>query len=201
MNNDELILSQLNQIVTDVRGLPKLEARMDSLQGSTQQLETAMRETTAALQTQSIAHSKLIDELRLQLHQSVSAMMGISNDVQSLMQRVKDLEKQITALFQQQMQLSKDTREITPAFSKHLDEYNIMCAVLRDIPERVQSIEADLEKRVDPETLRAIVNEINDNRSWMNGIKWFLRILFYALASAAVLGLLWLLGKALTGGV
>lgn len=180
-----LILSQLKQIVTDVHEIPKMQAQIDAMKGATQQLETAMRETTAGLRTQGEAHGKIIDELRLQVHQSLSAMMAISNDVQGLTGRVKDLEKQTTATFQQQMQLARDVRDtaINP------DEYDGL----------KHEVETTLPKL--RETISGIQNEMDENRPWLTGVKWFLRILFYALASSSVAGLLWLLGRALTSGL
>ena len=181
-----MILAELREIKTEVRLIPKLQAQVDSMRGATQQLETAMRESTAALQTQSTAHGKLLDELRLQQHQSTAAMMGISNDVQALIPRVRDLEKQAVASFQQQQQLAKDVREA--AHFPDPDEYKR----LKDEVDTVPDLRADVGK---------IDEEMKKHIPWLNGIEWFLRILFYALASAAVVGLLWVLGLALTHGL
>lgn len=182
----KMILAELREIKTEVRLIPKLQAQVDSMRGATQQLETAMRESTAALQLQSTAHGKLLDELRLQQHQVTAAMMGISNDLQSLIPRVRDLEKQAAASFQQQQQLAKDVREAS-CFPDP-EEYRALKVEVGTLP----ALRADVGK---------IGEEVKKHIPWLNGIEWFLRILFYALASSAVVGLLWLLGKALTNGL
>jgi uncharacterized coiled-coil protein SlyX len=177
-----MILAELREIKGEVRLIPKLQAQVDALRASTQQLDTAMRESTAALQTQATAHNKIIDELRLQVHQSTAAMMGISNDVQSLTARMKDVEKQSAAAFQQQMQLARDVRDA--AGFPDPEEYKSLQEAVATLPE-----------------LREDVGIIKIHLPWLNGIEWFLRILLYALASAAVVGLLWLLGRALTNSL
>lgn len=182
----KMILAELREIKGEVRLIPKLQAQVDAMKAATQQLDTSMRESTAALQTQATAHSRIIDELRLQVHQSIASMMGISNDVQSLMTRMKDVEKQTTAAFQQQLQLAKEVREA--ACFPDREEYESLRAKVAILPA--------LRKNVGK-----IGNEVKKHIPWLNGIEWFLRILFYALASAAVAGVLWLLGKALTNGL
>ncbi len=189
----KMILAELREIKTEVRLIPKLQAQVDSMRGATQQLETAMRESTAALQLQSTAHGKLLDELRLQQHQVTAAMMGISNDLQSLIPRVRDLEKQATASFQQQQQLAKAVREA--ACFPDPEEYRRLKADVDTLPDlRADIVKLDVEiDQIDAEVKRHI--------PWLNGIEWFLRILFYLLAVAAAGGFLWLLGKALTNGL
>ncbi len=179
---NKMILSELHEIKTEVRYIPKLQAQVDSMQGATQQLDLAMRESTAALQMQATAHSKLLDEFRLQLHQTAAAMMGISNDVQSLMMRVRDLEKQVTASYQQQQQLARDVRDA--ACFPDPEEYKALKKEVDTIP-----------------ALRDDVKDIKKHTPWLVGVEWFLRLLFLALAGTAVTGLLWLLGKALTNGL
>lgn len=189
----QLILKQLEQINAEVRHIPKMQAQVDAMKGATQQLEMAMRETTAGLRTQAEAHGKIIDELRLQVHQSIASMMGLSNDVQSLLSRVTDLEKQTTAAFQQQLQLARDVREAA-CFPDPV-EYK----ALKDDVATLPDLRADV-SRVG-EAVKKIDEEVEKHAPWLNGIEWFLRILFYALASAAVVGLLWLLGNALTNAL
>lgn len=194
----KMILGELREIKSEVRHIPKLQAQVDSLSGATHQLETAMRETTAALQTQASAHSKIIDELRLQVHQSISSMMGISNDVQSLMTRVKDIEKQTAAAFQQQLQLAKDVREASGFPDPK--EYQALKAEVDTLPtlrDDVKDLKI-LKTEVDTlPTLRDDVKDLKKHTPWLVGIEWFLRILFCAMAGAAVAGLLLLLGQSL----
>lgn len=182
----QLILTELHEIKAEVRHMPRMQAQMDAMKGATQMLDTAMRETTAGLRMQGEAHGQVIDELRLQVHQSISSMMGISNDVQSLMSRMRDMEKQVTASFQQQQQLAKDVR--AASCFPDPDEYKALKAEVDTLP----VLRADVIK---------IGDEVKKHVPWLNGIEWFLRILFYALASSAVIGLLWLLGMALTNGL
>lgn len=117
----ELILDQLRKINEEVRRMPKLEARVEAMRDATQQLETAMRETTAGLRMQGEAHSKLIGELQLQVHQAVAALTAVSGDMQGLSARVKDLERQVQALFTQQQTLSRETRETDECLSDYQD--------------------------------------------------------------------------------
>lgn len=185
-----LILAELREIKGEVRLIPKLQAQVDAALGATRQLDTAMRESTAALQTQATAHSKLLDELRLQVHQTTAAMMGISNDLQKLTPRVVDLEKQVVASFSQQQQLARDVREL--ACFPDRDEYAAMQDGVESLTESLPGLQEDVGK---------LQGFVKVHEPWLNGVEWFLRILFYALASAAVVGLLWLLGKALTNGL
>lgn len=178
----KMILAELREIKGEVRLIPKLQAQVDAMKAATQQLDSSMRESTAALQTQATAHSRIIDELRLQVHQSTAAMMGISNDVQSLMTRVKDVEKQTAAAFQQQLQLAKDVRE-SSCFPDP-EEYRALKSDVATLP-----------------ALQEDVGTLKKHLPWLNGIETFLKMLLLALAGTAVTGLLWLLGQALTNGL
>jgi uncharacterized coiled-coil protein SlyX len=171
----KLILSELKEIKGEVRYIPKLQAQVDSATGATRQLETAMRETTAALQMQATAQGKLLDELRLQVHQAVSAMMGISNDVQSLIGRVRELEKQAQASFSQQQVLARQVREMDerdhgPVLDAHLDDY-------REIKAQVSALAVVVDKLA--KQLGCVVEYMPFIRAW----KYFV----YTLGAAAVL--------------
>lgn len=182
----QMILSELREIKGEVRHIPRLQAQVDSMRGATNQLETAMRETTSALQMQATAHSKLLDELRLQVHQTTAAMMGLSNDVQALMTRVKDVEKQTSASFQQQLQLARDVRD----------------ASCFPDPEEYKSLKVEVDTLPTlREDVQGVKGELAVHRPWLMGIEWFLRILFYALALVGVAGLLWLLGQGLVNAL
>lgn len=186
-----LILDQLRKINEEVRRMPKLEAQTEAMRDATQQLECAMRETTAGLRMQAEAHSKLIGELQLDVHRSIAAVTMISNDMHGLMSRVKDLEGQVRASFMQQQALARDVREVgdresVPALTKHLDDYQMIKNTVETLEKGVQDL---LEK----------LEEFLEFLPWLRGLRWFLRILFYALATAAVAGLLWLFGNALLG--
>ncbi len=199
-----MILDKLREISAEVKCIPRIEARVDAMKGATQQLEMAMRETTAGLRTQAEAHEKLLSKLTLDVHQLMASMMGISNDVQSLAQRVKDLEKQTQVAFQQQMQLAKDIREIgerspVEQFDRHIIEYRNLRQQVEIIYARVDEIETRVETFVDPDILIPVVDEVQQHGPWLRGIIWFLRVLLGLLATAAAGGLLWLLGQALLG--
>lgn len=185
-DEQSVILSELREIKGEVRLIPRLQAQVEAALGATRQLDTAMRESTAALQTQATAHSKLLDELRLQVHQTTVAMMGVSNDVQQLTPRVVDLEKQAQAAFSQQQQLARDVREM--GCFPDREEYEDLQVEVETLP----GLREDVGK---------LQGFVKVHEPWLNGVEWFLRILFYALASASVVGILWLLGMALTNGL
>lgn len=61
---------------------------------------------------------------------------------------------------------------------------------------RLTAMESQL---VAPDTLRKLIGEMENNRPWIDGLKWFLRVLFGLLATAAGIGLLWLLAQSILG--
>lgn len=156
-DRDGLILAQLREINEDVRRIPKIEARVEAMRDATQQLETAMRETTAGLRMQGEAHSKLIGELQLQVHQAVAAMAAISGDMQGLSARVKDLERQVQALFTQQQTLSRETRETDECLSDY-----------KDIKGQVKTLSEVVQTLV--EQMKVMLDYI----PWLRAVKYFL---------------------------
>jgi chromosome segregation ATPase len=132
-----LVLSQLRQINSEVRLIPRLQAEVENTRSSLHSLDTAIRETTARNVMQAEAHQGLINNLReqqqaMQLRNSeiLAVMSGLSNDVAAVKNdlgaRVLSLEKQIAAMFQQLQTFSRDLRDVDSsggALSAHIDEW------------------------------------------------------------------------------
>jgi chromosome segregation ATPase len=131
-----LVLSQLRQINSEVRLIPRLQAEVENTRTSLHSLDTAIRETTARNIMQAEAHQGLINNLReqqqaMQLRNSeiLAVMSGLSNDVAAVKNdlgaRVLSLEKQIAAMFQQLQTFSRDLRDVDSggALSIHIDEW------------------------------------------------------------------------------
>lgn len=154
---NDLILDQLRKINEEVRRMPKIEARVEAMRDATQQLETAMRETTAGLRMQGEAHSKLIGELQLQVHQAVAALTAVSGDMQGLAARVKDLERQVQALFMQQQTLSRETRETDECLS----DYHDIKSQVKTLSEIVQTLVEQMKTML-------------DYAPWLRVLKYFL---------------------------
>ncbi|MBN2391658.1 MAG: hypothetical protein JXR84_13115 [Anaerolineae bacterium] len=154
---NDLILDQLRKINEEVRRMPKIEARVEAMRDATQQLETAMRETTAGLRMQGEAHSKMISELQLQVHQAVAALTAVSGDMQELTARVKDLERQVQALFTQQQTLSRETRETDECLS----DYHDIKSQVKTLSEVVQTL---------VEQMKVVLDYI----PWLRVLKYFL---------------------------
>lgn len=154
---NSLILDQLRKINEEVRRMPKLEAQTEAMRDATQQLEVAMRETTAGLRMQGEAHGKLIGELQLQVHQAVAGMAAMSGDMQGLMARVKDLERQVQALFTQQQTVSREARETGECLSDY-----------QEIKGQVKTLSAAVQTLVDE------VKVLLDYVPWLRVLKYIM---------------------------
>ena len=169
-----MLLDQVRAIAAEVKPIPQLQAKIDTLDKST-------REMVVELRARDESQARAIEDMRLRLSETLAALAGVSStlsdqksDLRDQGQRLQKAEEQIKATFDAQLETSRR---------------------LRDIAMKVDALSAKMDTLIDPATLQKLAEEVDTNRPWMNGIKWFLRILFGLLATAAAVGLLLLLAN------
>lgn len=172
-NVQTLILNQLRSISEEVKRIPELQARLNALDEST-------RAVIAELRTRDQAQQQALDDLRSRNAETMAAVAGVSATLaeqkytlQDLCKRLAAVETQVKATFDGQLQVGRRLREV----------------------------EAKTATLVEPAALQALLDEIEGNRPWLNGIKWFLRVVFGLAATALGGGLLWLLAQSILGGL
>lgn len=172
-----LILDQLRSISAEVKPIPQLQAKLDALDKST-------REMVAELRARDESHAHAIEDMRLRQSEILAALAGVSST----------LTEQKTTIADQERRVQKAEEQVRAMFDTKLETGRR----LRDIGEKVDALSAKMETLVDPAELHELAQEVEDNHPWMNGIKWFLRILFGLLATAAAVALLWLLAQGIS---
>jgi len=178
-----LILEQLRDITGEVKPIPQLQSKIGALDDKIGALDEAMREMASDLRTRDYSQQQAIDALHLQQSETMAAIAGISSSLNDLKfsqseqcQRLGVLEGQVKASFDAQLQQGWR---------------------LREMEERVDTVDKKVETIVDPAAVQKVIDEVEEKRPWLSGIIWFLKIIFYMAATAAAGAVLYLVAEAI----
>lgn len=99
LNTTTLIISRLNSIASDIRQLPVLLVRIDTLTESTRQLEIIFRETVSELRSHDEEQQKEIEDMRLRQSEIMAGLSALSSTMIENKQDMKDFISKFDAKF------------------------------------------------------------------------------------------------------
>jgi chromosome segregation ATPase len=179
-----LLLDQVRGIAADIKCIPQLQAKLDALDQGSHAIGDELRARDHTQQQAVELLRQEMAELRLDQHKMMAALAGISST----------LSEQKSNLYDQERRLQKAEEQVRATFDSQLETSRR----LRGITAQADTLTAKVDALIDPATLQKLVEESTENRPWLHGLKWFLRILFGLLATAAAVGLLLLLASAIS---
>lgn len=178
---DEVRISrQLDSLQENLKVLPRLEAQVEVLAGTTHELSISLQANTTELRARDATQAEELSNLKLLVSQITAGLGGLSTTVADLKvelsKRVSDLEKQVKALF--------DT------ILRHGDRVS-------KLDDRVKALETASKdcKRIDAiEAEAAATKEFIINWTpWLKGLKWALTIVGGMLVTALFAAIIWAL--------
>lgn len=185
MADDDRLSRQLDSLQENLKVLPRLEAQVEVLAGTTHELSISLQANTTELRARDATQAEELSNLKLLVSQITAGLGGLSTTVADLKvelsKRVSDLEKQVKALF--------DT------ILRHGDRVSKLDDKVTGIAERVNALETAPKdcKRIDAiEAEAKITKEFIINWTpWLKGLKWALTIAGGILVTAAVGAIIW----------
>ena len=200
----QLLIAQMERVSDQIGGLPSVCAKLESVVGTTVDLEHRLREVATELRTRDDAQSKMIDDLREKLRDWSAETKALSNKIDELQKTVLELkadlgqrvmrnEQQLQAMFNTSMRTNERLTNLEEAaknpeserFVENIEqfrkEFNVMKTDLALLPE-----------------MRLQLKDVMDLFPWMKAAKW-------AIIAAAVVVVGWLakvfITMVLTSGV
>jgi chromosome segregation ATPase len=171
LTTTKLLIAQMERVSDQISGLPTVCAKLESVVGTTVDLEHRLREVASELRTRDEAQSKMIDDLREKWRElsgdfkgfgsKIEILQGLVSELKSdLGKRVTSLEQQVKATFDVQLRLSERMRELeaasgNPEFAEFRKTFEVLKKDVSLLPE-----------------MRIQLKDLVELLPWMKAAKW-----------------------------
>jgi len=171
LTTTKLLIAQMERVSDQISSLPSVCAKLESVVGTTVDLEHRLREVASELRTRDEAQSKMIDDLREKWRELSSDLKNFGGKIETLHglvvelkvdlgRRVTALEQQVKATFDTQLRLGERVRELeaasgNPEFAEFRKTFDVLKQDVALLPE-----------------MRLQLKNILELLPWMKATKW-----------------------------